>query len=213
MRSIRGSCREVGPPARIQVPPVFYSFPVAIFETCPYYLHMGDSIEPEGTDFLIDSGESSESEATEDVVSEPVAASLPVPRAELLPTRRALALKFVDIASNEKLSEFCTKNNISLKNYQDVMEDEVMFEDVWDLSFKMLLVPQIPEIMQRWADKCKSGNIPALKLLMQYKGKSAPEQHAHVHLHRDVSRMNNDELDSEIKETMFQIKALEKEAL
>ena len=130
-----------------------------------------------------------------------------------MPTRRALALKLVDLGSSEKMSDFCARAGISASKYRELMDDPLMFEEIWDSSFQMMMVPQIPAIMQRWAEKCRGGDISALKLLMQYKGKSQPEQHAHVHLHKEVNKMSSEQLDAEIKEAVFQLKALDKEAM
>lgn len=130
-----------------------------------------------------------------------------------LPTRRILALKLVDVGSDETIEDFCDRINLTPKEYREIVEDPKMFEEVWDISFAHIMIKSIPEIMLRWRDKIMTGDTSALKLFMQCRGKMQPERHEHLHLHKEVQGLSGEALDKRIKDSINQYKSLEKEAM
>jgi hypothetical protein len=123
-----------------------------------------------------------------------------------------LALSIIGKASDFNTREFCDKFGINEAQLTKILEDPLFFEEMWDSSLSHIMVPAIPEIIQRWRDRCLTGDTTALKLLLNAFGKTQPEQHAHVHLHKEAKSLEGEALDRKIDELQYKLRSLQKES-
>ena len=127
--------------------------------------------------------------------------------------RRAICGKLIDLANDETMGEHCKRYGVTLEELRSALDDPLMFEEVWDASMAHIMLPAIPKIIKAWRDKCEVGDHNSIKLLMQVKGKTKPDNDTHIHLHKEAKGMDGALLDSAIAEKFNMLKSLEKDAI
>jgi hypothetical protein len=123
-----------------------------------------------------------------------------------------LALSIIKEQTDFDEVDFSKKFKIPKQHITQILEDPLFFEEVWSTSFSHILIPSIPEIVQRWRDRCLTGDVAALKLLLAVVGKTKPEEHKHVHLHTETKHLQGEALDRKIDELTYKLRSLQKES-